>query len=492
MPGGSRIRHPLPDARWPSAEEAAASLLFSPVQVGPLTLARRTWVPAMVPWRATGDGEVTEALLAWYGRLAEGRPGALVVEATGIRDVPSGPLLRIGDDRFVPGLARLVDVVRARSGGETRLFVQLIDFLAVRRRPEPARYFERFLALRAEHAARLAARLGEPRWLGAAPAELRARLAELGDADLEAVLSPRELEDLRSGHRERVTDMHLPHVRELPAVLPGLFARAAARAEAAGFDGVELHAAHAYTLASFLSRTNDRPDGSGGDLAGRARVPLAVLEATRAAVAPRLAVGIRLLGDEAIEGGSPVEDAAWFAARFAEAGVDFVSVSKGGKFDDARQPRIGAAVYPYTGPSGHECMPTVLSDARGPFGRNLPLARAVRAAVRATGRAVPVVAAGGINTFELAEGALRGGDADVIASARQSLADPDWLEKVRLGRGAEVRRCAMTNYCEGLDQQHREVTCRLWDREPPDDGPASTSRDGKRRLVAPPWRRGAP
>ena len=80
-----------------------ASRLFSPVRVGPLTLAQRTWVPAMVPWRASDEGFVTPDVLDWYECFARGRPGAIVVEATGIRDVPSGPLLRIGHDRFLPG-----------------------------------------------------------------------------------------------------------------------------------------------------------------------------------------------------------------------------------------------------------------------------------------------------------------------------------------------------------------------------------------------------
>ena len=66
---------------------------------------QRTWVPAMVPWRATEEGYVTEDVIDWYERFARGMPGAIVVEATGIRDVPSGPLLRIGHDRFLPGLA---------------------------------------------------------------------------------------------------------------------------------------------------------------------------------------------------------------------------------------------------------------------------------------------------------------------------------------------------------------------------------------------------
>ena len=200
-------------------------------------------------------------------------------------------------------------------------------------------------------------------------------------------------------------------------------------------------------------------------------------------------VGARFLGDEAIEAGSRVEDAAAYGVAFAEAGFDFLSISKGGKFDDARQPGVGSAAYPYTGPSGHECMPTVRSDARGPFGRNVHLAATIRDAVRAAGHETPVVAAGGICHFDQAEAVLQSGQADVIAAARQSLADPDWWKKMRSGRGEEVRRCIYTNYCEGLDQKHKEVTCQLWDREFDADDAASVTRskDGKRRLVPPRW-----
>ncbi len=149
-------RHPLPEPGWPTREQARASLLFQPIRVGAFEARTRTWVPAMVPWRATEEGFVTPELLDWYGRFAQGRPGVLVVEATGIRDVPSGPLLRIGHDRFVPGLAELVETVRTRSHGSTRLCVQLIDFLRIRRRPEKARFVREFLALESRHRERLA------------------------------------------------------------------------------------------------------------------------------------------------------------------------------------------------------------------------------------------------------------------------------------------------------------------------------------------------
>src|ERR1700742_992441 len=148
---GKPIRHALLEAHWPTAAEARQSRLFSPIQVGGVTLESRTWIPAMVPWRATEDGFVTPDVIDWYRRFAEGRPGVLVVEATGIRDIPSGPLLRIGHDRFCEGLARLVEAVREGSGGETLCLIQLIDFLSIRRRPPRDKYFARFLAVTERH-----------------------------------------------------------------------------------------------------------------------------------------------------------------------------------------------------------------------------------------------------------------------------------------------------------------------------------------------------
>jgi 2,4-dienoyl-CoA reductase-like NADH-dependent reductase (Old Yellow Enzyme family) len=478
-----RILYAAQPGRWPSADEAARALLFQPFSAGRLRLEARSWVPAMVPWRATEEGDVTDDVVAWYRRFAEGRPAAIVVEATGVRDIPSGPLLRIGDDRFIPGLARLVDAVREASGGKTRLFIQLIDFLAIRRRPEPEKYFERYLRV----TDRLRAALGAEAW---PEVRVRRHLAALPEDALARVLSPRELEALRFGERERVTDLDRPHIAELPRVLPGLFAAAARRAERAGFDGVELHYAHAYTMASFLSATNTRDDGYGGPREARLRLPLEVAGAVRAATGKDFVVGCRYLADECIDGGSGVDDACAFGVAFARAGMDFLSLSRGGKFDDAKQPAVGWAAYPYTGRSGYECMPARHSDAFGPFGRNVEATARVRAAVRGAGGETPIVVAGGMHGFEQAEAILRAGQADIVGFARQALADPDWFEKVRSGHGDAVRVCRYTNYCEGLDQKHKQVTCELWDREALDAPDATLTADGKRRLLAPHWQRG--
>ena len=475
-----RIKFQPAAGHVPTRTEVAASALFSPVAIGPLTLAQRTWVPAMVPWRSNEEGEVTVDVLQWYERFARGRPGAIVIEATGIRDVPSGPLLRISHDRYVDGLRTLADTVRRASDGQTRVFIQIIDFLNIRRRPEPEKFFQRFLLITPRHRELL----GAQDWSDEA---VRTHLAALPLDTLQTVLSAREWESFQFGARERVTDTDLPHIAQLPQALPPLFAAAAARARAAGFDGVELHYAHAYTMASFLSATNTRTDGYGGTCEGRVRLPLEVYQAVRQAVGREFVVGCRFLADECIEGGNDVDDAVWFGREFAKAGMDFLSTSRGGKFDDAKQPGIGASAYPYTGRSGYECMPQYLSDEFGPFGRNIAPTAAIRSAIRAAGYSTPVVCTGGVHNFDMAEAMLKRDDCDIVGTARQSLADPDWALKTALGLGAEVRLCEYTNYCEGLDQKHKQVTCQLWDRVDRDEAGIRFAHDGKRRLVAPPW-----
>lgn len=433
----------------------------------------------MVPWRASETGEVTTAVIDWYRRFAEGLPGAIVVEATGIADIASGPLLRISHDQHVEGLAKIVHAVREASGGQTRVLIQLIDFLTIRRRPEPKRFLRQFLIITDDHRRQLGMQQADD-------AAVRERLQELSDDSLRQVLSAREFESYSMGYRERITDIQLRQIRDLPQRLSGDFAAAARRARLAGFDGVELHYAHAYTMASFLSRTNDRDDGYGGSLSERLRLPLEVHATVRGEVGADFVVGCRFLADECIEGGSDATDAAAFAAAFAADGFDFLSLSRGGKFDDARQPRVGNAAYPYTGRSGYECMPSYYSDRFGPFGRNGAAVNAVRSAVRAAGFETPVVSGGGIHGFEQAEAWLTEGNADIVSIARQALADPDWFRKVRAGAGTAVRLCLYTNYCEALDQRHREVTCELWDRERLTDPAVARSKDGKRRLIAPP------
>ena len=131
----------------PDVKEIESSVLFSPIEFGRLKLRNHTWVPAMVPWRATEDAQVTDEVLEWYGRFAKGKPASIVIEATGIRDISSGPLLHISHDRYIPGIQKLVERIRDESEGKTRVLIQLIDFLAIRRRPQREKFLNHHVVI---------------------------------------------------------------------------------------------------------------------------------------------------------------------------------------------------------------------------------------------------------------------------------------------------------------------------------------------------------
>lgn len=413
----------------------------------------------MVTWRGSPDGFVTPAVREIYLRYARGGAGMLVLEATGVRDVPSGPLLRLGHDRYVPGLRALVAELRDHT--DALIVPQIIDFLKIARRRPTRRY--------------LVDAVGQ----GALPPAVLA----LSDAEFEAQLplwlpSARAQRDFLFGYRQTIEDLDLAEIQRIP----GWFAAAARRARAAGFDGVELHYAHAYTLASFLSASNGRDDEYGGSLAKRLRLPLEVLAAVRAEVGHDFVVGCRYLGSEDVlqpDGrlsGTTLDEACQIGLALARAGIDFLSLSRGGRFDDALQPPVGEAAYPYTGHSGHACIPRRKGD---PAGVNVFQAAAVRAALHAAGLGhVPVVTAGRIGTRALAESILRAGQADLIGMARALLADPDLPRKWRAQADASVRACVYCPYCEQEDQHHRTVTCTLWPKDPGDH---------RRRLTPSVW-----
>ena len=260
----------------------------------------------------------------------------------------------------------------------------------------------------------------------------------------------------RSGWRQTV-DM-LSH-EEIDAIVEA-YGAAADRARRCGFDGVELHMAHAYSLSSFLSRVNPRKDAYGGSLANRLRLPLRVLRRVREVVGDDFPVGLRFVGDECIRNGYTTADAGPIAVELARAGADYISLSAGGKFEDARVIE-GEPLYPYTGYSGDRCMP----GSAYPEGANLYIPEAVRAALRAAGFDTPVVAAGKIATRELAEKVVERGQGDLVGMARALLADPDLPKKWERGQDDRVVRCLYGNVCKALDESFRRVDCTLWPKK---------------------------
>ena len=262
----------------------------------------------------------------------------------------------------------------------------------------------------------------------------------------------------RSGWRQTVDMLSKAEIQDIVRQ----YAAAAYRARQAGLDGVELHMAHAYTLSSFLSkRSNIRTDEyDGRTLEGRLRLACEVVTAVRAAVGPSFAVGVRFLGDECIKGGYSTNEAKVIALRLAQLGVDYISLSAGGKFED-HVPREGRPPYPYTGYSGDRCMPS----HEYPDGMNLYIPRTVKTYLTAHGVTTPVLAAGKIATREMAEGLLAAGEADLIGMARRLLADPDLPRKWRDGQADKVVNCIYCNVCKSLDENFREVRCFLWPKD---------------------------
>lgn len=281
-------------------------------------------------------------------------------------------------------------------------------------------------------------------------------LTERFHGETDAKIAPQIIHFLkiaRSGYRQKVEDLTPEEIEEIPV----LFGRAAERARSAGFDAVELHFAHAYTMASFLSRYNHRKDEYGGTLKKRLRLAEEVVEAARRAVGNDFVIGARMNGDEFTLGGNSLEQGRSIAIRLAELGLDYISVSAGGKFEDAI-PQEGEALDPYTGYSGHRTMPPKWMPERV----NVYLAHDVKKTINAAGYSTPVITAGRMPTAEVAEDVLQKNQADMVAIARPILADPYWPNKYKEGREKDILKCIYCNKCREAEGAFEEVTCFQW------------------------------
>jgi hypothetical protein len=290
------VWHEVAATTWPTAELARAS--------------RRAHAHL-----GAGDGAVARQrrrlrhadVLDWYGRFADGPAGRARRRGHRHPRRAERPAAAHRPRPLRARPARLAATVRERSGGRTRLLLQIIDFLAIRRRPEKAKYFARFLQLTPRHRAPCANASAPPR----PPTTRCARRSPRCDDDtLRTMLTAARVRDYAFGAREEVNDLHLPHMRELPRVLPGLFADAAGARARPGRLRRRRAALRARLHDGVVPlATNVRDDGYGGSPAARLRLPLEVFAAVRARVGARLLRRRRFLGDEVIAGGSRIDDA---------------------------------------------------------------------------------------------------------------------------------------------------------------------------------------
>jgi 2,4-dienoyl-CoA reductase-like NADH-dependent reductase (Old Yellow Enzyme family) len=328
--------------------------LFEPLILRSVSLRNRIGVSPMCQY-SSEDGRATDWHLVHLGARAVGGAGLVIVEATAVE--PRGRIspqdAGLWNDEQIAPLAR-INLFLAEHGA-----VPGIQLAHAGRKASTARPWDGGQYVPPERGG----------WLPVAPSPL-----PFLDIDpTPHALSLREIEDIRAA-----------------------FVAATHRAEAAGFEFLELHAAHGYLAHSFHSPlSNQRQDAYGGDFDGRVRFTVETARAMRAAWPERLPLAVRLSCTDWAEGGWTLEESVELARRLKREGVDLIDCSSGGGTPQARIP-VGASFQ-------------------------VPLAEAVR-----RGADMPVAAVGMITEPMQADEIVRNGRADLVLLARQELRDPYW------------------------------------------------------------------
>jgi len=337
------------------------SILFTPVQVGSVTVPNRFVRSATHDFMADAEGNVTDAHIELYSRLAEGEVGLIITGHAHVQ--PSGQAsprqMAVFDDRFVEGLARIPKAVHRFP---SRVFLQIAH----------------------------AGRQTKERLCGCVPVSPSAVY------DPSSKVMPRELA--------------ADEIRTLVAD----FVSAGARAQHAGFDGVQLHAAHGYLLSSFLSpHTNRRADEWGGPVENRSRVLVEVIRGVKAACGWDFPVIVKLNSTDFLEGGLVLEDAVRVARLIEAEGIDGIEASGG--MAEAGRGSIWAGVR-----------------SENDEGYFVAAADRIKQAVQ-----VPVFGLGGIRTLAVAERIVREGRVDLVSLSRPFIREPLLVKHFREGLAAK-------------------------------------------------------
>jgi len=351
------------------ASGRALRCLFTPIRIGKLELKNRIIMPPMIE-RLAVDGMVSEAVKDFYAARARGGV-ALIVLTPGIIDESMASSIQLGiyEDRFIPRLKELTDLVHASGAA---------------------------IGIELMHLGRQGGEIKGYRPVAPSPIPW-------------------------APHEEVPRELTIAEIEDLVEK----FANGARRAREAGFDLVELHACHGYLLSGFLSpHTNLRQDKYGGDVAGRARFVVEIVQHIKEKAGSDLPVSCRINGADHIPGGVTLDMACETARLFEDAGADLIGVSSG----------------------AYGSYPVIVPPYDQPHGCNVPLAERVKKAVR-----VPVAVAGRLDDPWVADEVLASGKADLIAMARGLLADPDLPKKALRGEFNDIRKCIACNVCIDSD-----------------------------------------
>lgn len=368
--------------------------LFEPGHIGELELRNRIVMAPMGTNYATEDGYITDRIKDYYEERAKGGVGLIIV-GVGSIDHPRGSIIPrqvgISNDKFIPGLRSLVQVVH-KHGAK--------------------------IAIQLNHGGKLSRQDLTQGHAPVTPSPASTLMTEIVEG-----LTKQEITRLAIQFANMPADKMTKEltVEEIKSLVQK-YAEAAERAKRAGFDSVEIHAGHGYLIAGFLSRSsNKRQDAYGGDLQNRARLLLEIIEAIKQRVGDGYPVWCRIDGKEYnIEDGITNDEAQQLAVMLDGVGTDAIHVSG----------------YGGAGLGGFYDAPLVY-----PEGNLVPLAIDIKKLV-----SIPVITVGRINP-QLAEEILHDGKADFIAMGRQLLADPQLPNKLASGQEESIRPCIMCYCC---------------------------------------------
>ena len=343
--------------------------VLSKGKIGSVEIRNRFVMPAMGSGHSEPDGTVGDKAIEYYAERSRGGFGLIITEFTNVD--PPGLVafnqFRLHSDEYIPGFKKMADAVHA---GGAKVFMQI------------------------HHGGWWAdSRVARKQTVSSSPMVWHVR-------------------------DELVHEMTTQEVYDLIEK----FGDTALRAKKAGYDGVELHAAHGYLAPQFMSPyVNRRIDEFGGDISGRARFPIRIIENVKQKCGADFPVCVRISGDEIVDGGMRINETRVMAKMFEKAGADALHVSVG---------------IPSAMPTWHKDSSASLASYRHPMGFNTYAAEEIKKSVR-----IPIIAVGRIVDPAMADAVVEDGMADFVTLARGSIADPEFPNKVLEGRTDEIIPC---------------------------------------------------
>jgi 2,4-dienoyl-CoA reductase-like NADH-dependent reductase (Old Yellow Enzyme family) len=401
-----------------------SSIVFTPAQIGPLQIKNRLVRSATGERAATERGEVSDFLVDVYRTLAKGGVGLII---TGVVNAYSksvnNPFIRADDDYFIPGLAKIPRAVR-EADSDCKVILQLVHWGRQVAEQEKAAKLMPFLP-----PAFLAYMRKHP--------EIMATTGQTQHVVLEPT-APSAIYDALFDRTPRALKLE-----EIDGIIEA-FTSAICRAKEAGFDGVQLHAAHGYLLSTFLSpRTNQRQDDYGGSTENRTRIVRDIYERARKKVGDTFPILIKMNTTDFLPGGMDTDEAVKIGKLLSEVGIAAIETS-GGMWESVTRPKDELGWLPVLIPEARTGI-----NEREQEAYFLPGAAALKEKTKAT-----VILVGGLRSFTRIEEILTSGAADFVALCRPLIRQPDLPVLWRSGKGPDKAECISCNACfpAGVDR----------------------------------------